>query len=170
MQPAGKRNDDSRLIVMLVYPGVMAMDVFGPLEAFAAANHVAGRQLYRLAIAGQTTAPVATSMGIRITPTVALAGIKEPIDTLLVSGGFGQAEASTDKRLLAWLRTSAPKARRCGSICTGAFVLAAAGLLDGRRATTHWAMADEFARRYPESRSRPTASSCGPATSTPRRA
>ena len=62
----------------------------------------------------------------------------------MFSGGLGQAEASCDPHLLAWLRTAQPRARRCGSICTGAFVLAAAGLLEGKRATTHWAMAAEF--------------------------
>jgi transcriptional regulator GlxA family with amidase domain len=141
---------EPRYVVMLVYPGVMAMDIFGPLEAFATANMIAGRPLYRLAIAGMSMAPVATSLGIRITPSVAVADIQEPIDTLLVSGGFGQAEASSDERLLAWLKTGRRQARRCGSICTGAFVLAAAGLLDGRRATTHWAMAEELGRRYPQ--------------------
>ena len=64
--------------------------------------------LYRLEIAGMTKAPVATSLGIEITPTVALDDIAGPIDTLLVSGGFGQAEASSDQRLLAWLRDQPP--------------------------------------------------------------
>jgi transcriptional regulator GlxA family with amidase domain len=140
----------SRFVVMLVYPGVVAMDIFGPLEAFATANAIAHRPLYRLAIAGMSMAPVDTSLGIRITPSVAVADIREPIDTLLVSGGYGQAEASCDERLLAWLKAGRKRARRCGSICTGAFVLAAAGLLDGRRATTHWAMAEELGRRYPK--------------------
>ena len=136
---------------MLVYPGVMAMDVFGPLEAFATANHAAGRPLYRLEIAGMTKTPVATSLGgIEITPTVALDDIAGSIDTLLVSGGFGQAEASSDQRLLAWLRANRLRARRFGSICTGAFVLAAAGLLDGKRATTHWVMAKQLAQRHPQ--------------------
>jgi transcriptional regulator GlxA family with amidase domain len=151
MQQATNQPVETRLIVMLVYPGVMAMDVFGPLEAFATANHAAGRPLYRLEIAGLTKAPVATSLGgIEITPTVALDDIAGSIDTLLVSGGFGQAEASRDQPLLAWLRTNRLRARRWGSICTGAFVLAAAGLLDGKRATTHWVMAKELARRYPQ--------------------
>jgi transcriptional regulator GlxA family with amidase domain len=151
MQQASNQPVDQRLIVMLVYPGVMAMDVFGPLEAFATANHTAARSLYRLEIAGMTKAPVATSLGgIEITPTVALDDIAGSIDTLLVSGGFGQAEASRDQPLLAWLRTNRLRARRWGSICTGAFVLAAAGLLDGKRATTHWVMAKELARRYPQ--------------------
>jgi transcriptional regulator GlxA family with amidase domain len=151
MQQATDQPADQRLIVMLVYPGVMTMDVFGPLEAFATANHAAGRPLYRLEIAGMTKAPVATSLrGVEITPTIALDDIAGPIDTLLVSGGFGQPEASADQRLLAWLRSNRLRARRCGSICTGAFVLAAAGLLDGKRATTHWALASELGRRYPE--------------------
>jgi transcriptional regulator GlxA family with amidase domain len=141
---------EPRFVVMLVYPGVVAMDIFGPLEAFATANAIAHQPLYRLAIAGMSLAPVDTSLGIRITPSVAVADIREPIDTLLVSGGYGQAEASCDERLLAWLKAGRKRARRCGSICTGAFVLAAAGLLDGRRATTHWAMAEELGRRYPK--------------------
>jgi transcriptional regulator GlxA family with amidase domain len=141
---------EPRFVVMLVYPGVVAMDIFGPLEAFATANMIVGRPLYRLAIAGMSLAPVETSLGIRITPSVAVADIKEPIDTLLVSGGYGQAEASCDQGLLAWLKAGRKRARRCGSICTGAFVLAAAGLLDGKRATTHWAMAEELSRRYPK--------------------
>src|SRR5882757_7089595 len=141
---------EPRLVVMLVYPGIMAMDVFGPLEAFASANFIAGRPLYRLAIAGKTTAPVETSLGLPIVPNVTIDDVAGPIDTLLVSGGFGQIEASGDQQLLAWLKESGGRARRCGSICTGAFVLAAAGLLDGRRATTHWAMADELGRRYPQ--------------------
>jgi transcriptional regulator GlxA family with amidase domain len=141
---------EPRLVVMLVYPGVVAMDVFGPLEAFATANMIAGRPLYRLAVAAVSMAPIDTSLGIPIVPSVTVAKVKPPIDTLLVSGGFGQAEASCDPQLLAWLRTAKREARRCGSICTGAFVLAAAGLLEGKRATTHWAMAGELSRRYPK--------------------
>ena len=69
---AAPEQAEPRLVVMLVYPGVMAMDVFGPLEAFASANIIAGRPLYRLAIAGKTTAPVETSLGLPIVPSVAL--------------------------------------------------------------------------------------------------
>ena len=140
---------EPRLVVMLVYPGVMAMDVFGPLEAFASANIIAGRPLYRLAIAGKTTAPVESSLGLPIMPSVTLDDIEGPIDTLLVSGGFGQSDASCDAQLIAWLKESRLRARRYGSVCTGAFVLAAAGLLDGKRVATHWAMRRRARRRYP---------------------
>jgi transcriptional regulator GlxA family with amidase domain len=148
-KPPVHQQAEPRLVVMLVYPGVVAMDVFGPLEAFATANMIARRPLYRLAVAATGMAAVDTSLGIPIVPSVAVADIDGPIDTLLVSGGLGQAEASCDQRLLTWLRSAKLEARRCGSICTGAFVLAAAGLLDGKRATTHWAMAQELSRRYP---------------------
>src|SRR5260370_38394561 len=129
---------EPRFVVMLVYPGVVAMDIFGPLEAFASANAIAHRPLYRLAIAGMSLAPVETSLGIRITPSIAVADIRDPIDTLLVSGGYGQAEASCDQHLLAWLRAGRQRARRCGAVCTGPFVLSAAGRPDGPRGTPPW--------------------------------
>src|SRR5260370_24662060 len=94
---------EPRFVVMLVYPGVVAMDIFGPLEAFATANAIAHRPLYRLAIAGMSMAPVDTSLGIRITPSVAVTDIQEPIDTLLVSRGYCQAAASCDEAPLSWL-------------------------------------------------------------------
>lgn len=147
---AAEEKARTRLVVMLVYPGVMTMDVVGPLEAFAAANAESHQPLYRLAIVSMDGKPVATSLGIRLFPSVAAARIAGPIDTLLVSGGHGQVEARTNPALLKWLRTQGRKARRCGSICTGAFVLAASGLLDGKRATTHWALADDLRRHYPK--------------------
>jgi transcriptional regulator GlxA family with amidase domain len=140
----------TRSVVMLVYPGVMTMDVVGPLEAFATANGESHQPLYRLAIASMGGTPVETSLGIRLFPSVAASRIAGPIDTLLVSGGLGQVEARTNPALLKWLGAQGHKARRCGSICTGAFVLAGAGLLDGKRATTHWALADELRRHYPK--------------------
>lgn len=148
-RPTRARNEP-RFIVMLVYPQVLPMDVFGPLEAFAMANFATQKPLYRLAIASMDGGPVETSVGVKIHPSMAARKIGEPVDTLLVAGGYGQVEASGDTRLVGWLKEEGAKARRCGSICTGAFVLAATGLLDGKRATTHWAVADDFIRRYPK--------------------
>jgi transcriptional regulator GlxA family with amidase domain len=138
-----------RHVVVLVYPDVMAMDVCGPMDAFAMANSLANRGLYRLSIAAVTTDPVKTSVGFCFVPNSALADLEGPIDTLLVAGGYGYVAASRDRALTDWLREAAPRARRRGSICTGAFLLAASGLLDGRRATTHWALASSFARDFP---------------------
>jgi transcriptional regulator GlxA family with amidase domain len=78
--------------------------------------------------------------------------LEGPIDTLLVAGGEGVAEGAADAELGAWLRATAPAVRRIGSICTGAFVLGGAGLLDGRDATTHWQWADEFRAHFPNVR------------------
>ena len=139
-----------RHIVVLVYPNVMALDVCGPMEAFSMANAYARRGLYRLSIAAATTDPVRTSVGFCFIPNCALADLEGPIDTLLVAGGRGYAAALQDRALTDWLREVAPRAH--GSICTGAFPLAASGLLDGKRATTHWSLASSFARDFPSTR------------------
>ncbi len=94
--------------------------------------------------------PLATSSGLTIVPHGDLSEAPSRIDTLIVAGGYGSHEAAADPMLIAWLAQAAGRARRTASVCTGAFLLAQAGLLDGRRATTHWASADELARRYPD--------------------
>ncbi|MBC9878906.1 GlxA family transcriptional regulator [Bradyrhizobium sp. INPA01-394B] len=137
-------------IVVCIYPDVMAMDVCGPMEAFAMANSLAGGALYHLSTAAVTMDPIKTSAGFCILPNRVLTELEDlPIDTLLVAGGYGHVTASRDKMMTNWLRETAPRARRHGSICTGAFLLAASNLLDGKRATTHWALASTFAREYP---------------------
>lgn len=141
-----------RHIVVIVYQGVMALDVCGPMDAFAMANFYANRGLYRLSIAAATTDPVKTSIGSCIVPNYPLADLPGPIDTLLVAGGHGYVTAFRDRALIDWLREAAPRARRHGSICTGAFLLAASGLLDGKRATTHWNLASSFTREFPSTK------------------
>jgi transcriptional regulator GlxA family with amidase domain len=84
-----------------------------------------------------------------ITPGASLSEAPANIDTLIVAGGYGCVAATEDNVLIDWLRKTSAKARRTASVCTGAFLLAEAGLLDGRRATTHWASAEEMSRRYP---------------------
>jgi transcriptional regulator GlxA family with amidase domain len=91
-----------------------------------------------------------TSSGLTVTPDGSLADAPAGIDTLIVPGGAGSREAAGDAALIEWITGAASVARRTAGVCTGAFLLAAAGLLDGRRATTHWAAAQELARRHPE--------------------
>ena len=144
-----------RRIAMVVFPGIMALDAVGPLEVFATANLIAaqtsrGRKLYDLQVVATRDRPVPTSVGMSVNPNCRLEDLPAALDTVLISGGLGQEEACKDQRLLDFLRSSSQRVRRIGSICTGAFPLAAAGLLDGRHATTHWALAAELGRRYPK--------------------
>jgi transcriptional regulator GlxA family with amidase domain len=153
--PSQSAADDApRRVVILIYPGIFALDTVGPLEAFAMANYIAcgtgtNRPLYELSVVAVSPSPIPTSVGFTVTPTCGIDKLEFPVDTLLVSGGFGQREASKDERLKAFLRRTSRRVRRYGSVCTGAFPLAAAGLLEGRSATTHWAMAAELQRLYP---------------------
>ncbi len=143
-----------RQIVILAYPGVQSLDVTGPLEVFASAQHLLatqtpGRRGYEIHIVSKDGAPLQTTSGLTITPHTTIAQAPAKIDTLIVAGGTGQRAACADPDLLAWVATTSRTARRTASVCTGAFILAAAGLLDGRRATTHWASAEKLRRAYP---------------------
>jgi transcriptional regulator GlxA family with amidase domain len=95
-------------------------------------------------------APIRTNSGLGIVPERAASSVRGPIDTLIVAGGSGIERVCEDERAVSWLRRAAARSRRVASVCTGAFLLAEAGLLDGRRAATHWAGCDELARRHPE--------------------
>lgn len=145
----------ARTVAMLVYPGIQLLDVVGPLEVFAAASEaLAGRgdglPGYRLEVLGSEPGSVRASSGLVLAVDRAYEDLPDPIDTLVVAGGHGTARAFLDPRVLACVRRASVRARRTCSVCTGAFVLAAAGLLDGRRATTHWASADRLARHFPD--------------------
>ena len=140
-----------RRVVIVAFPGVQALDVTGPSEVFAVADRLAGGA-YEIELVAPDAAPFRTSSGLRLVPERSVQACRGPIDTLVVAGGTGTADALRDERLIAWLRSAAPRSRRVTSVCTGAFLLARAGLLDGRRATTHWASCAELARRHPEVR------------------
>jgi transcriptional regulator GlxA family with amidase domain len=113
------------------------------------ANFLKQQKLYDIITVAPTTAPVPTRLGFALLPACAMAALVFPVDTLLLSGGGGP-DAGTEPMILDWLRHAAPQARRFGSICTGAFALGAAGLLDGKRVATHWAFGQELARRNPK--------------------
>ncbi len=143
-----------RQIAILAFPGVQSLDVTGPLEVFSAAQTLiaaTGRvdPNYEIATVSRDGGPLGTSSGLEIVPNHDFASIPPRLDTLIVAGGQGSRIASTDPATLAWVLAASKRARRTASVCTGAFLLAAAGLLDGRRATTHWASAAELARQYP---------------------
>ncbi|MEU7137448.1 GlxA family transcriptional regulator [Streptomyces sp. NPDC046261] len=136
-----------RTVLIILYEGVQSLDVTGPLEVFHGAGVLAGDPgTYRVRTATVDGAPVRTGSGLRLAPDTAL-GECGAADIVLVPGG--DCMTGADPRLLDWLRRNGPRAGRLVSVCTGAFLLAAAGLLDGRRATTHWAFCEDFARRYP---------------------
>ncbi|MGW5449606.1 GlxA family transcriptional regulator [Streptomyces asiaticus] len=138
----------SRSVLIVVYDGVQSLDVTGPMEVFAAAGDAAGEPgAYRVMTAGPGGGPVRTGSGLRLLPDDDLAGVAPP-HTLVVPGGPGTAEP--DPAVVRRIGELASGAKRVVSVCTGAFLLAEAGLLAGRRATTHWAYCDALARRFPD--------------------
>lgn len=132
-------------VVVLAYEGVELLDVAGPLETFAETS-TGGR--YRVAVAAERPGLVRASSGLAIEATLGLEAMAEA-DTLLVAGGSGLEAALRQSTLVAALRAAAPRVPRLGGVCVGAFLLAEAGLLDGRRAVTHWAFCGRLAARYP---------------------
>jgi transcriptional regulator GlxA family with amidase domain len=140
-----------RSVVLLGYPGVQALDLVGPFEVFTGATLALAGQGnaddgYDIIIASPDGSPASTWNGMQI---VAQPLPQDPVDTVLVPGGVGIDDLRRDAEVLAWIRRSATTARRVVSVCTGAFLIAEAGLLDGCRATTHWAFADRFATEFP---------------------
>jgi transcriptional regulator GlxA family with amidase domain len=146
---------NARRIVMVAFPDVQILDVTGPLEVFGCAarllreRHDETRSAYVVEIAASRAGVLTCSSGMQIVATRGL-GALGAVDTLLVAGGAGTAAALRDAGLVRWLRAAAPRVRRYGSVCSGSFVLAEAGLLDGRRATTHWAWCATLAKQYPK--------------------
>ncbi|MGK5729206.1 GlxA family transcriptional regulator [Streptomyces sp. URMC 124] len=147
------RRTPGRTVLIVLFDDVQSLDVTGPTEVFTGAAHWAGDSAtYHVRTATLDGSPVRTSSGLRIAPDHALHDAPAP-HTLLVPGG--DATRAPDPRLIDWLREHAPRAERVVSVCTGAFLLAAAGLLEGRRATTHWAFCGSLAARFPAVRVEP---------------
>ena len=137
-----------RRVVVVAFDGIQSLDVTGPAEAFSIATRFFGAD-YAIELATPDGAPARASSGLTLNADRAIDAVKGAIDTLVVAGGAGTAAAAKDERLVAWIRRTARRSRRVASVCTGAFLLAEAGLLDGRRATTHWSSCDALAERFP---------------------
>lgn len=143
-----------RTVVIVVFDRVQALDVFGPADVFYFANYQAeqaGERTppYQVLLAGHEVGPVRTSAGPRLHVDRAVSDVDLRPDLLLVAGGLTIDTAASDQAFVADLVALATRSVEVGSICTGAVLLAEMGLLDGREATTHWALADELARTHP---------------------
>jgi transcriptional regulator GlxA family with amidase domain len=139
-----------RIIEILAFADAQLLDITGPLQVFASANTAAKDNTappYLIRVVAQHS-PVQTNSGLGLLAE-ALPAAASPLDTLVVAGGWGVHAACKDRELVRWLTRRAARARRVVSVCTGAFLLGAAGLLDGRRAVTHWGECQALASRYP---------------------
>lgn len=146
-----------RLIASLAFADVMSLDITGPLQVFASANdelsHLGLPPAYELVVLGHAAGPVSTSAGFRLHADQAWTTIDPAaIDTLLVPGGIGVDVVWRSPDALAWIKSAESRVRRLGSVCSGALILAATGLLNGRVATTHWSRREELMTRFPQVR------------------
>src|SRR5215470_1051375 len=142
-----------RQIVFTVYDGVSLLDLAGPLEAFRVADAFSdslGRHApYECNVVSSRGGHVMTADGVELNTKSTRSAARSPIDTLVVPGGFLVDDVTRDRALVQWIAKTAPGCRRISSVCVGSFLLAEAGILDGRRAATHWMHAALLASRYP---------------------
>jgi cyclohexyl-isocyanide hydratase len=131
-------NEPPLVIGMLLYPGFTMLDLVGPLTVFS--MHA------KLHLLWKTLEPVASDSGVGLVPTTLLSDCPEKLDVLFVPGGFGTEAAMADAELIAFLQTAAQRADYITSVCSGSLLLGAAGLIDGYRATTHWALHDALSQ------------------------
>ncbi|MFI9434481.1 GlxA family transcriptional regulator [Streptosporangium sp. NPDC052375] len=143
---------EERLFVIVAYAGAELLDIACVSDALDVANRLGAGPPYLIRMASPGGRDVACGSGLVLRGQQALERLSGPLDTLLVAGGQGYEAAAADVRLVGHVRRLARESRRVASVCTGAGVLAATGLLDGRRATTHWAYAGAIAGRYPRVR------------------
>ncbi len=147
-----------RPVALLGFRGAQSLDLVGPLEVFAMANRYGAPRPYEVVLASPEGGEIVANSGLRLASAVPFADLPADLDTLLVAGGDEEGLRSMqDGRTVDWLRGRARTTRRVGSVCSGAFILAAAGLLDGRRATTHWGGCDALKAFRPQVRLEPDA-------------
>lgn len=151
------RQRPPREIVIVGFPDMQSLDAIGPFEVFSSAVQVAqgtqrrggpGQVEYRISLVSHAGGSIRCESGLTL-DTAALPAVDLPIDTLILAGGWGVYQARHDRDLIAWLRAVAPNCRRVATVCTGTFLAAEAGLLDGRTVTTHWARAERLQQDFP---------------------
>ena len=153
--PRPRMRSKPHRVVMLGFPQAQVLDITGPLEVFARTTrwlteHRGARiPAYAIELIAARAGPLAMSNGLGLVASRRYADVDDA-DTLLVAGGIGWEAASKDRALLGWLAAQARRVERLGSICNGAMLLAAAGLLEGRAATTHWAYLERLAKLAPK--------------------
>jgi transcriptional regulator GlxA family with amidase domain len=144
----------SRHIVITAYDGVSLLDLAGPLEAFRVASTFDGprghRAFYECSVVSMRGGPVSTANGVALVTDSVRSLSRTQIDTLIVPGAFLVDDVTRDRDMVRWVGKRAVTCRRVCSVCIGSFLLAAAGVLDGRRAATHWMHAPLLAARYPQ--------------------
>jgi transcriptional regulator GlxA family with amidase domain len=137
-------------VVVVVFDGFQSLDAVGPVEVFDHASAALGRRVYRVELVAPAAGPIRASSGLGVVAEQALSSVDPGgIDTLVVAGGLGVYPALDSSEVIGGIARLARSARRVASVCTGAYLLAEAGLLDGLRVTTHWMACDDLARRYP---------------------
>jgi transcriptional regulator GlxA family with amidase domain len=146
-----------RRIVIVLFEGFQLLDMAGPADVFATATLLTGQDGYQVEVGAAKAGAVPAHHGIEVVAQTALSEIHGPIDTLMVVGGPTMMTQARDPELMEQVGRLSRVARRTTSVCSGAFVLAAAGLLDGRRATTHWLLTDRLSAGYPDVRVEPDA-------------
>ncbi len=144
-----------RTVVIVAFPGVQPLDAVGPFEVFAGAARAAGmlgghggHGGYGVTLSSTGDGTVRSESGLAL-GTEPLPDARTRIDTLVLAGGDGVHAARGDDALVSWITAAARRSRRVATVCTGAFLAAQAGLLDGRRVTTHWARAEQLATEFP---------------------
>ncbi|WP_343177313.1 DJ-1/PfpI family protein [Pseudomonas sp. 4810-S13] len=138
-------------IALLAFPRVQMLDVVGPADVFAeAARQLGNSRAYRSSVIGTVAGQIKGTNGLRLATDDSIETFKGAIDTLLIAGSPSVNDVAHDAHLRDWVRYQATRVRRIGSVCSGAFVLGAAGLLVGRRVTTHWNSSALLARQYPD--------------------
>jgi transcriptional regulator GlxA family with amidase domain len=140
---------DARRVVLVVFDGVQSLDVTGPLEVFSGAARLRPGS-YEVLVTGPRAGTITTNSGLAIGVPRRLGSLRGPIDTLVIAGGSGVHAAARDRTFVNAVARAAGRARRVTSVCTGAFLLAEAGLLAGKRATTHWASCSLLAEHHPD--------------------